>query len=71
MFRNHASFVMCRFSGETFNTADVISPGWSAIPFHPASRMTFTTLAMMLAAGVLALADPRGRHHNGERADPA
>jgi hypothetical protein len=71
MFRNHASFVMCRFSGETFNTADVISPGWSAIPFHPASRMTFTTLAMMLAAGVLALAGPRGRHHNGERADPA
>ena len=67
MFRNQASFVMCRFSGESFNTADVISPGWRDVPFHPTSLMTFAALAMMLLAGTLALAGPRGRH-NGDGA---
>lgn len=61
MVRNQASFVMCRFSGEPFNTANIISPGWSGIFFHVPSLMTFAMLLLMLAAGVLALARPKSR----------
>lgn len=59
MVRNQASFVTCRFSGEDFNTADVISPAWGEVPFHPPSLITFAMLALMLAAGTLAMAAPR------------
>jgi hypothetical protein len=34
MLRNHASLTLCRYSGESFNTAAVISPRWSEIFFH-------------------------------------
>ncbi len=61
MVRNQASFVTCRFSGEPFNTANIISPGWSGIFFHLPSLMTFALLTLMLVAGVLALAGPKGR----------
>lgn len=61
MVRNQASFVMCRFSGEAFNTANIIAPGWSGVFFHVPSLMTFAMLALMLVAGVMALAGPKGR----------
>ena len=34
MVRNHASLTLCRYSGEAFDTAAVISPRWSEIFFH-------------------------------------
>jgi hypothetical protein len=46
------SLILCRFSDEAFNTADIIRPDWSAIPLHPASMASFTCLALLLAGGL-------------------
>jgi hypothetical protein len=62
MVRHGASFITCQFSGETFNTARVITPGWRAIPFHLPSLLTFALLAIMIGASVLALAGRNPRH---------
>jgi hypothetical protein len=59
MVRGGASLVLCRFSGETFNTASLIRPAWSAIPSHPPSLIAFAVLAMGLAAGAIGLAGGR------------
>ncbi|WP_454815454.1 hypothetical protein [Labrys neptuniae] len=52
MVRNNAALVLCRFSGEAFNTADVVSPRWSEVPAHPPSLATFGGFAF-LVGGVL------------------
>jgi hypothetical protein len=54
MVRNRASFVMCQFSGETFNTATLVIPNWRKIPSHPPSMVAmgiafFATMAFALA----------------------
>jgi hypothetical protein len=36
---NNAALVLCRYSDEPFNTADVISPRWNAIPQHRPSLL--------------------------------
>ncbi len=54
MVRRGLSLVTCRFSGEGFNTADVVRPRWGEIPLHPASMALFTALAAILAAGFFA-----------------
>lgn len=59
MVLSGASLVLCRFSGETFNTASLIRPIWSAIPSHPPSLIAFAVLAMGLAAGTIGLAGGR------------
>lgn len=42
MVRRGLSLITCRFSGEAFNTADVIKPRWSEIPLHTASMASLT-----------------------------
>ncbi len=51
MIRNNASLLLCRFSGEAFNTAEVVSPRWSEVPAHPPSLATFSGLALLIGAG--------------------
>ncbi|RDJ09007.1 hypothetical protein [Rhizobium grahamii] len=46
------ALITCEFSGETFNTADIIRPSWGDVPQHPASMATLTVLAMALLAAV-------------------
>ena len=49
MLEQHASLVLCRFSDEPFNTADVVFPG--LLPSHPPSLLTFfvvSELAILL-----------------------
>ncbi|MFC5756353.1 hypothetical protein [Rhizobium sp. GCM10022189] len=55
MVRRGLSLVTCRFSGEGFNTADIVRPHWGEIPLHPASMASLTGLAAILAAGYFAL----------------
>src|SRR5690606_35034832 len=55
MVRSGASLVLCQFSGETFNTASLIRPIWSDIPFHPPSLIAFLMLALGLTAGGIGL----------------
>ena len=66
MLSRQASLVLCRFSGEPFNTNEVIWPHWSEIPFHPPSLMTFAAILSLLAgATVLPL------RHNWAIGNPA
>jgi len=46
------ALITCEFSGEAFNTADIVRPFWSAVPRHPASLATLTALAAALLAAV-------------------
>lgn len=55
MVRRGLSLVTCRFSGEGFNTADVVRPRWSEIPLHAASMASLTGFAAILAAGFFIL----------------
>ncbi|XAZ22738.1 hypothetical protein LVY75_28635 [Sinorhizobium sp. B11] len=55
MVQRGLSLVTCRFSGEGFNTADVVRPRWSEIPLHPASMASLTGFALILVAGVFLL----------------
>ncbi|MBB3392042.1 hypothetical protein FHT82_004823 [Rhizobium sp. BK275] len=55
MVRRGLSLVTCRFSGEGFNTADVVGPRWSEIPLHPASMASLSGLAAILALGSFAV----------------
>jgi hypothetical protein len=54
MVRRGLSLVTCRFSGEGFNTADIVRPRWSEIPLHPASLASLTGFAAILAAAFVA-----------------
>ncbi|PDS75545.1 hypothetical protein [Rhizobium sp. L43] len=55
MVRRGLALVTCRFSGEAFNTADVVKPHWSKVPFHPASMASLTGLAALFGVGFFAL----------------
>jgi hypothetical protein len=46
MLRENASLILCRYSDEPFNTAEVIAPHWRDIPFHPPSLMIFAGVAL-------------------------
>lgn len=48
MLAQNAAMVVCRYSDEPFNTADVVSPHWSEVPFHAPSL-----LALLAAAGII------------------
>ncbi|TCN22083.1 hypothetical protein EV184_1257 [Sinorhizobium americanum] len=37
-----AAFIGCQYSGERFNTAQLIDPHWSAVPLHWPSMLTLT-----------------------------
>jgi hypothetical protein len=55
MVQRGLALITCSFSGEAFNTADVVRPHWSDIPTHPASMASLTILAALLGLGVLVL----------------
>ena len=53
MVRNRASFVMCQFSGETFNTASLVIPIWGNILWHLPSLIAVGIIFLAAMAGVL------------------
>jgi hypothetical protein len=55
MVRRGLALITCRFSGEAFNTADIVEPRWRGIPFHVASMASLTGLASLFGLGVFAL----------------
>jgi hypothetical protein len=55
MLQNNASLTLCRYSDESFSTAQVIYPHWSDIPFHLPTLLTFSSLALMGASIVAAI----------------
>ena len=55
MVRNGASFVLCQFSDEDFNTASVVRPDLTAVPGHAPSALAFAALAALAAAGTAGL----------------
>lgn len=52
MLRANASLVLCRYSGQAFNTAAVIAPRWSDVPFHAPSLAMLLGLGLTAAAGL-------------------
>jgi len=59
MVRKGASFVLCQYSADGFNTASLVRPDLAAVPFHAPSAFSFAALALAMGAGVVGLA--RGR----------
>ncbi|QIO50401.1 hypothetical protein HA461_04060 [Rhizobium leguminosarum bv. trifolii] len=55
MVRRGLALIACRFSGEAFNTADIVKPRWSGIPFHAASMASLTGLAALFGLSVFTL----------------
>ncbi|MBB2675378.1 UNVERIFIED_ORG: hypothetical protein GGE44_004986 [Rhizobium esperanzae] len=55
MARRGLALITCQFSGEAFNTADIVKPIWSKVPLHPASMASLTGLAALFGLTVLAL----------------
>jgi hypothetical protein len=52
MLANGASLVLCRYSDERFDTAEIIGPRWSEIPFHRASLFSLAGLTLATAGCV-------------------
>jgi hypothetical protein len=50
-----AAAAPCGYSGDTFDTAEIVQPLWRDVPGHPASLLTFAGAALAILAG-LALA---------------
>jgi len=44
------ALITCEFSGEAFNTANIVRPVWKDVPLHLASMATFTGLAVAFSA---------------------
>jgi len=58
MMLNRASFVMCQFSGETFNTASLVIPNWGNILWHLPSLIAAGIMLLAVTAGLLAVLFP-------------
>lgn len=52
MLRNHASLVLCQYSGETFDTGRMIWPDWPGVLAHPPSLAAFAGFAILLTGGI-------------------
>lgn len=50
LVRNGGSFVMCQYSGDPYNTADIIKPHWSDVPGHLTSLFSFLGFAMLFVS---------------------
>ncbi|MBA8880427.1 hypothetical protein [Phyllobacterium myrsinacearum] len=50
LVRNGGSFVMCQYSGDPYNTADIIKPRWGDVPGHLTSLFSFLGFAMALVS---------------------
>ncbi len=61
MVRKQSSFVLCQYSGDTFDTASVVRPVWSEIPTHLPSLAAFSGLGLALAAAGMVLGKGRSR----------
>ena len=72
MVRNRASFVMCQFSGEPFNTGLLVIPDWRDIPSHLPSLIAVGIAFVATMAGVLAVLLPTRtlRRRVGEPTEP-
>jgi hypothetical protein len=73
MLANNASLVLCRYSDEPFNTADVIRPRWSEVPSHLPSLLTFLALGIFtfylsILAGRFLLST--GSHNSAQAGSP-
>jgi hypothetical protein len=44
------ALITCEFSGEAFNTADIVRPVWKDVPLHLASMAALTGLAVAFSA---------------------
>ncbi|MBB4575637.1 hypothetical protein GGI59_004169 [Rhizobium lentis] len=55
MARRGLALITCQFSGEAFNTAQVVKPNWSRVPLHPASMASLTGLAALFGLAGLVL----------------
>lgn len=55
MLLSRASLLLCRHSGEAFNTAAIVAPRWSEIPSHPQTFavLAFVTLTISCGLGLL------------------
>lgn len=52
LVRNNLSLVLCKFSGESFNTADLIRPKPADILMHTKSFMTILSATVVMIAGM-------------------
>jgi len=50
MALNSMSLIQCQYSGESFNTADIVKPRWSAVPFHAPSAAVFSGVFLSASA---------------------
>lgn len=51
MLLNRTALVMCQYSDEPFNTAEVIAPHWRKISRHPPTAMTLIAIALVAFGG--------------------
>lgn len=51
MLEQGTALALCRYSTESFNTAQVIRPNWSAFPSHPPSLLSATAVLLACLAG--------------------
>ncbi|PTE08229.1 hypothetical protein [Mesorhizobium helmanticense] len=58
MVLNRASFVMCQFSGETFNTASLVIPNWRNVISHLPSLISLSIVFLAAMAGILTVLFP-------------
>lgn len=47
------SRAVCSNSSQTFDSADVIGPDWQLAPLHAPTALTFSVLAILMAAGMV------------------
>jgi hypothetical protein len=67
MLEKQASLVLCRYSGESFSTAEIVRPNWGEVIFHPARLLGFLSLALTAAGGGSLAARWRRARAVGER----
>ena len=51
MLLNRTALVLCQYSDEAFNTAEIIAPHWTEIPSHPPTALTLGGIATAAFAG--------------------
>lgn len=52
LVQRQLSLILCQFSAESFNTANILRPEWSAVPFHAASMASLTALLLAVCGGI-------------------
>jgi hypothetical protein len=50
-----AALIGCRYSGDSFNTAEILRPEWQAVPTHLPSLLGLSASILLLPASVFAL----------------